>query len=236
MLHTMRLHRFFVAQTISASQNNTVSDQSLAHQLMRVFRLHSGDKAIFFDGLGFEYESEIVSLNRDHVSFHVIEKRLIKLFSDRKVSVVLSLIKKDNFEWAIQKCTELGVSEFIPVISERSEKKGFNTERAKKIAIEACEQSGRGVIPIIHEPMSFKYFLEKEKRTMIAFHTSGKNFDPKNVSDKKDIVVCIGPEGGWSDIEIEAFKKKGAEILEIHAPILRAETAAIAVAALFLLL
>lgn len=165
------------------------------------------------------------------LEFRVLETHLVKPVF-RKLSLAVSLVKKDNFEWVIQKGTELGVTEFIPLISERSEKKGFNMERAEKIMIEALEQSGRGDMAFIQPPIDLDIFLNTEKRKVVAFNTSGIKFSSRN--SKEEIVACIGPEGGWSEKEIEMFKSKNVEVIELNTPVLRAETAAIVVATLFL--
>ncbi len=229
----MRLHRFYILQTIDKEKINSFSNKDQIHQLRRVFRLHAGDTCIFFDGSGEDHVCEIVSMTDVKLEFKVLETYSVKPIST-KLSLAVSLIKKDNFEWVIQKGTELGVSEFIPLISERSEKKGFNMERARKIMIEAVEQSGRADVPTIFEPVDLDVFLETEKRGLVVFNTTGINFFSKKSKEKINLVVCIGPEGGWSEKEIEKFKNKGAEIVKLDTPILRTETAAVAIATLFL--
>lgn len=99
--------------------------------------------------------------------------------------------------------------------------------------IEACEQSGRGDIPTLREPILLQDFLDAESRPMIAFHTDGATADIRSMV-KDDIVACVGPEGGWADAEIELFEKKGATLAHLDLPVLRAETAAIVIATLFL--
>ncbi len=239
----MRLHRFFTPLHIEEGKINSIPDLVVIHQMMKVLRLQIGNGVVFFDGSGNEYQSEIVSLDKDAVKFHIIKTNKVKIHSSLKLSLAFSLIKKDNVEWIIQKCTELGVSEFIPLVSERSEKKGFNLERAQKIAVEASEQSGRGDIPKIHEPKTLAEFLAIEKREIVAFHTKGNNFEKENLSEFPDsnlnpksseLVACIGPEGGWSEKEISMFGEKGASIITLNTPILRAETAAVAVTTLLL--
>lgn len=234
----MRLHRFFIEKELQTGRVETLSDSDLCHQLRQVFRLRVGDKVLFFNGSGFDYETEIVSLDRKEVSYNVLEKHLVEYVPRVKLTLAFSLIKKDNVEWIIQKGTELGVLEFIPLVSERSEKKGFNMERAKKIMIEAAEQSGRADIPQIHEPQNLSDFLSydtsDEKRKIVCFHTVGEKFVRNNFSDS-NIVACVGPEGGWSEKESSLFKEKGASVVLLDAPVLRAETAAVAVATLFLL-
>ena len=236
----MRLHRFYTPLNIEEKKVNSLPDLSIIHQIENVLRLKYGDRVIFFNGNGLDFESEIVSLGKNKIMFRVVDTKILKSHSSLKLSLAFSLIKKDNIEWIIQKCTELGVSEFIPLISERSEKRGFNIKRAKKIAIEACEQSGRGDVPIINEPRMLTEFLDAEKRKVIVFHTESGGFRKENfgkikTSESLKLVVCIGPEGGWSEKEISMFREKGALITTLDTPILRAETAAIAVATLLLI-
>jgi 16S rRNA (uracil1498-N3)-methyltransferase len=230
----MRLHRFFIKHTIDKEKINSLVDSAIIHQLRRVFRLHEGDKAVFFDGSGFDYESEIVSMTDAKLEFRVIEARRVEQIAKRRVALAFSIVKKDNAEWVIQKGTELGISEFIPLVSERSEKKGFNFERAEKIMIEACEQSGRAEVPIVREPKELEEYLSGEGRKMIAFHTEGATFDQKNFIDEEDIVALVGPEGGWSEEEVKMFQERGASVMKLNSPILRAETAAVAIATLLL--
>lgn len=230
----MRLHRFYVSSNIYKEKINSFSNPSLVHQLSRVFRLHSGDKCIFFDGSGRDYVSEIVSMKGEKLEFKVLETNPVKQYSETKLTLAVSLVKKDNFEWIVQKGTELGVTKFIPLISERSEKKNFNMERAQKIMIEAVEQSGRSELPTIEDALNLEDFLKNEKGEVMVFHISGEDFSDKNLSKTKEVVACIGPEGGWSDKEIELFKNAHAKIVKLNTPILRSETAAIAVATLFL--
>ncbi|HEY0907778.1 MAG TPA: RsmE family RNA methyltransferase [Candidatus Paceibacterota bacterium] len=229
----MRLHRFFLTSNISKGKINSFSSPSLTHQLSHVFRLHAGDTVVFFDGTGTDYTCEIVSLEKADVMFRVVETSTVKPLSETKLALAVSLIKKDNFEWIIQKGTELGVSEFIPLISERSEKKGFNMERANKIMTEALEQSGRSDMAVVREPIALADFLESEKRPITTLHLSGESFK-NELAIAGEIVLCIGPEGGWSDKEIGMFKEKGASVIKLNSPVLRAETAAVAAATLFL--
>ena len=245
----MRLHRFFTALPIEEGKINYLPDPAIVHQVTRVLKLEPGDKTVFFDGSGKEYESEIVSLGKKTLEFRVLKTNKIKTHSPLKLSLTFSLIKKDNTEWIIQKCTELGVSEFIPLISDRSEKKGFNLERAQKICIEACEQLGRGDVPKIHESQTLAEFLNTERRKVIVFHTEGNNFERENfleisacvsfsssdLDSSPELVACIGPEGGWSERELKMFKEKNIPIISLNTPILQAETAAVAISALLLI-
>lgn len=230
----MRLHRFFIEQKILESGEVMVSDKDLIHQWQKVFRLKAGDRVILFDGTGFDYVSEIVLLDKNRGVLKVIDKKLNENIPKKEIHLFQSIIKKDNFEWILEKGTELGVSYFHPIISERSEKKNINFERAGKIIKEASEQSGRGSLPRISELANLEDVLINNF-VSIAFHTTGEKFD-KNDFEKEEVVgIFIGPEGGWSERELEIFKEKGVKILSLGMQILRAETATIAVSSLLLL-
>ena len=127
----------------------------------------------------------------------------------------------------VEKATELGVSKILPIISDRSEKKGFNLARAKKIAIEASEQCGRGDVPIIE---SSKHLVDsiQDLKNIIIFDSSGVLFDTLLLAaDYSLLSLFIGPEGGWTEKELNLFKQKNAKILSLGKLTLRAETAAI---------
>jgi 16S rRNA (uracil1498-N3)-methyltransferase len=145
--------------------------------------------------------------------------------------------QEDKMEWVVEKATELGVSKIIPIISERSEKKSINMERANKIAIEASEQSGRATIPEILEPvdLSTELLEEIKKRgfDLITLDTNSTSLlatRPNGSSGREERgdAIFIGPEGGWSDKELNLFADAGAQIYSLGKLTLRAETAAVA--------
>lgn len=230
----MRLHRFFIEQGITESGEITLTDKDLIHQWGKVFRLKAGDRVIIFDGSEFDYVSEIVLLDKSQGVLKVIEKKLNENIPKKEIHLFQSIIKKDKFEWVLEKGTELGISHFHPIVSERSEKKNINFERAGKIIKEANEQSGRGSLPRIGELADLKDTLDNSF-VSIAFHPTGEKFDKNDFEKDRILGIFIGPEGGWSGRELELFKEKEVKILSIGKQILRAETAAIAVSSLLLL-
>jgi 16S rRNA (uracil1498-N3)-methyltransferase len=130
------------------------------------------------------------------------------------------------------------VTNIIPILSERSEKRKLNMERMNKIAIEAVEQSGRGDIPAVHKPISIQDLfdtglLPQEK---IVFHPEGVSLDQyKKSTNHSSFALFIGPEGGWSDKEISLLRSYHATVVSLGDTILRAETAGIVTPALFIL-
>ncbi len=233
----MRLHRFYINQIVGNNTEITLSDPDLIHQLGNVFRLKSSDQVIVFDGSGFEYVSQIVSLNKKELVLNIVSKTEKKK-SDRQVSLYLSLIKKSNFELAVEKCTEVGVDKICPLVSERSEKKDLNMERLHKIAKEASEQSGRTILPEIYPHLTLETAVSqaiRENEVCVVFHTQVSYFLAEKTMGKK-IAIFVGPEGGWTEKELELFKKNNFQFSSLGQNVLRAETAAIVSSALFLIL
>ncbi len=163
------------------------------------------------------------------------------------LELCFSLIKKDKIEYVIQKCTEIGVSEFSPIISERTEKTGYNLERFNKIIKEAAEQSGRTKLPQINTPQNLREFLfqhETEKNIhpdVFYLNLNGSNLELDNLkktaknSKCKKITFFIGPEGGWGNEDLKIFEEKGVKSISLGKNTLRAETASIAISAIILL-
>lgn len=233
----MRPHRFYINQSIPESGEIVVSDVELTHQLRRVFRFTPGNSVIVFDGSGFDFTCEIISFEKESVTFSVIEKKVNQGNFKCEVFLFASLIKNSNYEWILEKCTELGVSHFIPVISERSEKKNLNYDRARKIIKEAVEQSGRGTLPKMYEAIPLEAVFEKYSMPFVAFHIDGEHFrqgNDKFPMTNNKIGILIGPEGGWSERELVLFKEKNVPIYSLGNQVLRAETAAVAVSSLVL--
>ncbi len=234
----MRLHRFYIKPPITEDKFD-IFDRDLIHQWKSVFRYNVGSQVILFDGSGIDYLVIITSLRNSGASVEVVEKKSQNDTSHtRNLFLCIALIKKDNFELALQKATELGVKHIIPMLCERSEKKDLNMKRLEKIAIEASEQSGRGDVPTISEIIELTELLKDENLPKEKFFL---NMDGQYVGDtlqkknSKDLAVFVGPEGGWSDKELRDFALYNIPSVSLGSQILRAETAGIAIASLLLL-
>ena len=231
----MRLHRFFTKEQLVEGATITLHDTPLAHQLRSVFRLRTGDSIILFDGSGFEYVSLIGKLQTDCVDVTIVEKQSTCFIPHKKIHLGMAIIKKDNFEWVLEKCTEIGVTCFTPLVSERTEKKNIDMTRAQKIVIEASEQSGRCAVPAVHDVTSFEDFLNKNKLPVFAFHGKGEVFDREKMIGHTEMCVLVGPEGGWSEKDIALMKTSGVYVVSLGTQTLRAETAGVAISSLLLL-
>jgi 16S rRNA (uracil1498-N3)-methyltransferase len=238
----MRLHRFYIEKKIDDSGEIIINDPELIHQLVNVFRFGIGQQVILFDGSGWEYVSEIVSVTKKEVNLKVLSS-LTKNIPEKKVSLYLALIKKGNFELAVEKCTEIGVTEIHPVVSERSEKKDINSERLLKIVKEASEQSGRVTLPTVFDLIDLEKAVVQavvDGKECVVFHTDADIIlsNPSLIkSEEKNtkVAVFVGPEGGWTEKEMSLFRKNNFKIQSLGQNILRAETAAVVAVYSFML-
>ncbi|MFA6458840.1 MAG: RsmE family RNA methyltransferase [Candidatus Paceibacterota bacterium] len=226
----MRLHRFYIPTPIGSDKNLRIESEDMIHQIRKVFRLGVGDKVIVFDGSGFDYICEILETEKSAslMSLQVSEIVKSRFMPERQVVLAAALVKKDNFEWIAEKATELGISRIIPVVAERSEKKFLNEDRLQKILIEASEQSGRGNIPTLEKMIDFSDAVSMSIESKIVFHTEGEKWQKETGKDSGPVMIFIGPEGGWSDAELEMFQKYNIPTYCLGSQILRAETAVVA--------
>lgn len=234
-----RLHTFFVEDKfLSEGKEITLTDEKVIHQLLRVFRLGVDNEINLINDTGFVFRSVILSIAKKEARIRVTQISSGKDSATILVSLMPSFIKKDKLEWVVEKGTELGVVSFLPILSKHSEKKSLNQERLKTIAREATEQCGRSCVPKIIEPQSLTDALSSVVNPLIVFDGTGERFNAKEMQEKfkvKELGVLIGPEGGWSEEEINLFKEKKIPIYSLGERTLRAETAAVAISSLLLL-
>lgn len=231
----MRLHRFYINQNIEVGKEIRTDDSELLNQWGRVFRLKAGDEVILFNDSDYEFTAKFSLLSKKEAVLDVLDSKMTATEISKELHLFQSIIKKDNFELIVQKCTEIGVSAFHPVVSERSEKKNLNMERLLKIAKEASEQSGKVKLPKISEPENFGKSIENFEGELFALDFLGEKIGQNTFIKSNKIGILIGPEGGFSDKEREFFKEKGIKNISLGNQVLRAETAAIAISSLILL-
>ncbi len=233
----MRLHRFYTPNKVSEEEIQ-ISDREMIHQWRKVFRYNVGSQVIVFDGSGVDYLCMITELKPANATLVVVNRKESVENTRKNIWLCVGLIKKDNFELVVQKASELGVTDIVPILCERSEKRKINTERLQKIVIESAEQSGRGDLLEVKEIETIQSVLDKGylPQEKIALHPSGTSFAHyKNNSKQSSFAIFVGPEGGFSDKEVEMFRKYNIQVLTLGSQILRAETASIAVASQFLI-
>ncbi len=231
----MKLQRFFVSQESIRGGTVIVSDKDIIGQMKRVLRLRPGDGVIFLDGSGKEYIASIAEISNSTIRCEIGSSAENKNEPELKIVLCQALCKKDKFEWVLQKGTEIGVSEFVPVLADRSEKLGLNLERAGKILKESAEQSERGIIPKLHGISKFEDELKNLSGEKIILDKSGESIKTFHFPlSTSQLVIFVGPEGGWTDEELRFAKENGAEVISLGKTVLRTETAGAVAAAILL--
>jgi len=211
------------------SENDLVIIDEEAHHLKNVLRKKIGDEIFVTDGERNLYKTHISGIEKDKILCHIEEKYYDLNEPKRKIHLYLALIKNPSrFEFAIEKAVEIGVNEITPLITEHViNKKTIKLERWQSIALSAMKQSQRCYLPIINAPLLFENAVQNCKTTlnMLADEKEDSKTSFSLLSD--DISLFIGPEGGFSDEEVESARKNGIQIISLGKRKLRSETAAI---------
>ena len=232
----MRIPRFYQEINVELGQQQSLSVVNHRHAI-QVLRLKLDETLILFDGNGGEYVAKISTANKRDSAVLLESFSDVNRESPLNSTLVLSTIKSDKMDFAIQKAVELGVSKIQPMISHRSVIK-IKADRLQKkmqhwqaIIVGACEQSGRTQIPILEEPVSLEACLNKYKADFCIgmLPTSTEKFsDLKLDKPKQNIALFIGPEGGFTDEEESLMQSYEINTVRFGPRIFRAETAVIA--------
>ena len=205
-----------------------------SHYLSSVLRSKVGDNVCVFNESE-EYILELTSVNRRKASGTVLSK-IQSIKKNDPLTLFFSPIKRAQTEIIIQKCTEIGITKFQPVIMERTQFKTFNIDRLKLIAIEAVEQSNQISIPQINVPIHFEDFIKKNNESIIACCISEAASKISEVLSDENLIVkgvLIGPEGDFSDKEIKLIEENNMIIpISLGNSVLKSETACIVASSL----
>lgn len=245
----MTRRRFFAPPSNFALDSSTVrlaADE--ARHLREVLRLRRGAEVFVFDGEGREFRCEVAESARDEATLSIkAEVEPARPESALRLTLAVALLKGEKLELVVQKATELGVSRVVPVVTKLADVRlkdhkdvARRLERLRRIALEACKQSGRACVPEIAEPIEFHslvrnttanatgwrvMFAERQGTTLRAV-VDGLQTLPVAVT------ALVGSEGGWTDEEIATAVEENWSVVTLGGRTLRAETAAISVAAL----
>ena len=219
--------RLFFPESLSINLTDKLN-KSQSHYLAKVMRINIGKKFSLFNQNG-EWEAKITNITKGIVEFSTI-KKLRSKDNEKEIWLAFAPIKFNYLNLMIQKATELGVSKFIPILTERTIVRKINEKRLNKIIIEASEQSNRLKVPKLDEIIKLDNFLKFNQKTNIIF--GDLNTDNKKIIVKgtEPLCILIGPEGDFTLKEREKILKlKNVIPLKINENILRAETAAISI-------
>ena len=217
--------RLFYSESLSINLEASL-DKSQSHYLSKVMRINIGQSFSLFNQSG-EWEAKIKEINKGIVEFLVI-KKLRSANNERDIWLAFAPIKLNYLNLMIQKATELGVTRFIPILTERTIVRKLNDKRLNKIIIEASEQSNRLKVPKLEKILKLNEFLKLNQNTNIIFGDLNTDNSKINFKSSDQICILIGPEGDFTLKEREnILKLKKLIPLKINQNILRSETAAI---------
>jgi 16S rRNA (uracil1498-N3)-methyltransferase len=228
------MHRFF-ALPESFREDRVLLDSAETRHLRDVLRLAEGANVVVFDGCGNEFNCTIAEIKKNETELLLIGKQdATSPESKLRLTLAAAMLKGEKFDLVVQKAVELGVQKLIPLRTKRTEVRSRDSakrvERWRKIAMESSKQCGRAFLMTVADPLDFELLLSSgdEATTLIFTERHGANIP--DLTDPKELTMVIGPEGGWDDVELAEAKSAGATLVTLGGRILRAETAAIAIA------
>jgi 16S rRNA (uracil1498-N3)-methyltransferase len=219
-----KIHRFIGNFDLTA-ERLLVRDPDFVHQLRDVLKLHAGEPVVLCDGQGAEALCTVRAVDKAAIEVS-IGSRGAGNDPERRIILYCAILKRENFEYAVEKAVECGVAKIIPIVTARTVKLGLNIERLEKIAQEAAEQCGRAVVPAIGAAVKFRDALKgaPENDVNYLFDAGGEEFVRSKMLAQA-AGVWIGPEGGWEEFETAAAREAGLIISSLGPLVLRAETA-----------
>lgn len=222
----MKIHRFINPAFNLDEKQLTITDTEILNQWVNVLRFKVGEKIMLCDGVGSESLATITQMSKDSIEVEILGKTSNQM--QKKVNLYCAILKKENFELVAQKAVEVGVNKIIPVTTDRTIKQNLRLDRLQKIVKEAAEQCGRAIVPQVDEIQNFLVAVEtasKHAPTYIFDLTAIAEF--KDEKKPEEINIFIGPEGGFSEAEIDVAKQLGCKVVSLGKLVLRGETAAI---------
>lgn len=225
--------RIYFPQALTVNARHVLDEDNAAH-LLRVLRLGENASIKVFNGKGQEFSASLKNVQKKGAEF--ILETCLRNEQPAAFNVHLGQVisKGERMDFTIQKATELGVSEITPLLSERcdvrltGERMDKKIEHWQAVAISACQQSGRTYVPIIHPPQPLSAWAQnRTDRVRLVLHPhQQKNLDA--LTTPESVALLVGPEGGFSEVEITQVVKMGFAGLQLGPRILRTETAALA--------
>ena len=226
--------RRWIADEFSGNHATLTGDH--ADHLVRVLRARVGQEFDITTGTVVRH-GRIATIEDGRVEFELGEE--VSVVTVPNVTILLAIFKFDRMEWAIEKCTELGIARIVPIIARRTDAHlasaaAKRVDRWRRIALQAAEQSRRAAPPEIAAAMKLPAATALPGSLRIVLAESERQTLLRDVlgSAAGEILLAIGPEGGWADEELQLFQKSGWIFASLGSTILRAETAAIAAAAI----
>ncbi|QEC67946.1 16S rRNA (uracil(1498)-N(3))-methyltransferase [Panacibacter ginsenosidivorans] len=223
---------YFFAEDLSAEDQLILPEDTSKH-CIQVLRMQEGEQMVLTDGKGKLLTTTILNADRRHCAVK-INTREYKKQNKKKFTIAMSLLKNTSrFEWFLEKATEIGIDEIIPLICKRTEKQYFRLERMQQIVISAMLQSQQAWLPILHEPTSFDKMITQSVYTtkLIAHCEEDKKKDITKINTNDQTIMLIGPEGDFTTDEITLALQNNYIAISLGTTRLRTETAGLVAAA-----
>jgi 16S rRNA (uracil1498-N3)-methyltransferase len=227
---------FFYKEDLVASSTDVVLDEATSKHIVQVLRMQNGEQLQLTNGKGDLFTAEIIDNNRKRCAVKVIETFDIP-HSPLNITIAISPVKNNTrFEWFLEKATEIGVTEIIPLICNRTEKTVFKFERMKSILVSAMLQSQQCWLPVLQEPTKFnevvKSSAQQQKFIAHCMVDAKRNLADLNNESLSFKIILIGPEGDFTPDEIELALQNHYSAVSLGETRLRTETAGIVAATL----
>ena len=227
---------FFYINEYNTSQKEIVLDEDTSRHVVQVLRMKEGEKLNLTEGKGSLITAEVIDAHKKHCSVKIIDSQLTT-HDSRKVTIAISLLKNTSrFEWFLEKATEIGVSEIVPLICERTEKQKFRYDRMKGICISAMLQSQQTWLPVLHEPKHFSHLaieqFDEQQKFIAHCEESGQKNNLSTFQSFDHSTILIGPEGDFTKNEIKLALENNFVPVSLGETRLRTETAGIVAASL----
>ena len=227
---------FFYKEDLDASSTDVVLDEATSKHMVQVLRMQNGEQLQLTNGKGDLFTTEVTDDNRKKCTVKVIQKSKIANLKS-KISIAISPVKNNTrFEWFLEKATEIGVSEIIPLICSRTEKTVFKFDRMKSILVSAMLQSQQCWLPVLHEPTKFNALITSsiQQQKFVAHCSDGakRSLSDLNNESLSSKIILIGPEGDFTPDEIELALQNHFSAVSLGDTRLRTETAGIVAATL----
>ncbi|MAQ27961.1 MAG: RNA methyltransferase [Pelagibacteraceae bacterium] len=217
--------RLFFHESLSLNLKSKL-DKTQSHYISKVMRMSNGQNFVLFNQSG-EWKAKVDNINKGILEFSIV-KKLRSSENEKEIWLAFAPIKLNYLNLMIQKATELGVTRFIPILTERTIVRRLNEKRINKIIKEACEQSNRLNIPKLDKIIKLDNFLKSNQNINVIFGDLNSDSKKLDIIKKDPICILIGPEGDFSIKEREnIYKQKNIFPFNINKNILRSETAAI---------
>ena len=229
------MRNFFVSGPLEVSQTFTITGE-LMHYINNVLRFKIGMELNLLDGTGNSFQGRIIQITKNNIEIYLDKKEILATEPSFKVDLFQALPKGDRFDYVLEKNCEIGINSITPIFTKRTIKTfpqnqmANKVNRWEKILINAAQQSGRGMVPLIHTPLplnDLNNIVPHYGLPLVAWEHSQNNLKTilTNYRNPNKAMVIIGPEGGFADEEIDCLKEWGALDFSLGPRILRSDTA-----------